>query len=735
MKGLSILLNILLVTAPMFSIGQAVNDSTEQAYKKAVKLREKSIQWSLFSEASEKLLIEANSLYPGLYGTIIDYPGIAGSFDRLPYLRLRGRQDIRGANKAWSDAITRLKNIKDGRLYYKSYYAPRKNDYGTYVDCSVLIYNIWICRLQANLQYGDYHLIAEDIDNIISHNPSDKEFFRKESGYDGFQVTLSTLFSLGQYHAFLAKDKPLLSKLYETMVRVDDQPGKLMGEAYMAILNNDYSNALTKAKEVEQIGWVNKHNGRMLQAWIYALQGERLKSEEIIKQLLKNVQIGPKAVARIRGINALKHNQFQEVLETVKEETKITKWANMDGTQTTPFSDEVGKFFYYTLRGDAYLGLKQFDKARSQYELALLYYAEYEPALTGLANLEGRVLQERHIDKTPPLIKITEPAIQRGLKVSAVKDIMIKGIAEDLSGIKSVIANGQELYTQSNGNFWGNLVLNEGLNQINLVATDLAGNIAEQIIEIEKGAVSTTEIIPVVATESKNYALVIAAQNYDDSAIPSLENPVSDAIKLKQVLKNSYSFAEDNIFTLFNPIASDLKRQLAELNEVIQPEDNLIIFYAGHGIWIEKEKKGYWLLTDAKRSDVNTWLSNKLVLEMIAKVPSRHTLLITDACFSGSVFKTRSLGADAPAGLREMSEKISRVAITSGNDSEVPDESVFMKYLVKALSENKEKYLTAQKMFITQIIEAVMNESKTEPRYGTLELAGHVGGDYIFTKK
>ena len=112
-----------------------------------------------------------------------------------------------------------------------------------------------------------------------------------------------------------------------------------------------------------------------------------------------------------------------------------------------------------------------------------------------------------------------------------------------------------------------------------------------------------------------------------------------------------------------------------------------------------------------------------------------NTLLITDACFSGSVFKTRGLNGDAPSALRDMSEKISRVAITSGNDSEVPDESVFMKHLIRALSETKEKYFTAQKMFITQILEAVMSETKTEPRYGTLELAGHVGGDFIFVKK
>lgn len=130
----------------------------------------------------------------------------------------------------------------------------------------------------------------------------------------------------------------------------------------------------------------------------------------------------------------------------------------------------------------------------------------------------------------------------------------------------------------------------------------------------------------------------------------------------------------------------------------------MVIFYAGHGIWVEKEKKGFWLMTDAQYNDTKTWLPNKDVLDLVAKLPSRHTLLITDACFSGSVFKTRGIPASAPAAIQELDNKISRVAITSGNDTEVPDESVFMKYLVKALTENKEKYLTAQKMFITQIL-------------------------------
>ncbi|NEU09670.1 hypothetical protein GZH53_15185 [Flavihumibacter sp. R14] len=406
----------------------------------------------------------------------------------------------------------------------------------------------------------------------------------------------------------------------------------------------------------------------------------------------------------------------------------------------TAHIEKPNKFAAYTYRAQAYEGLKDLLSARKDYEAALVYNPEYLPALEGIARLEGKVLAQQKTDKIPPSIKLLEPAASRGLKVvSSGKDIMVKGLATDPSGLKLVTINGLPVYSKESGDFWGGVSLQDGSNRLLIVATDMADNKAEYAFEIEKQTApivaAPVEIIPVKEVTGKNYAVLIASQNYDDSQIPSLENPISDAVKLKLILKNSYNFSAENLITLFNPQRSDFKKKFLQLKEMIQPEDNLVIFYAGHGIWVEKEKKGYWLLTDALRNDVNTWLPNREVLDMISELPARHTLLITDACFSGSVFKSRGLGADAPAPLREMDEKISRVAITSGNDTEVPDESVFMKYLVKALSENKDKYLTAQKMFINQIIEAVMTESKTEPRYGTLELAGHVGGDFIFMKK
>ena len=387
--------------------------------------------------------------------------------------------------------------------------------------------------------------------------------------------------------------------------------------------------------------------------------------------------------------------------------------------------------------GDAYAGLKEYEKAKNYYSISVLTNPGYKPAVKALENLGLQYQQEVVTDKTAPTILITEPATNRGLEiVSADNDILVKGTAVDPSGLKSVTVNGKSVYAQLDGNFWGNVALKAGVNKIIVIATDGAGNTSEHTFDIEKkSAVANSAIVPVVVKEGKNYCLLIGAQNYEDINIPSLENPIQDAVRLKLILKKDYDFEESNIFNLFNPNANDVKRQLLELTNVIQPEDNLLIFYAGHGIWVEKEKKGYWLLVDAKRNDSTTWLQNKDVLNLIAKLPSRHTLLITDACFSGGVFKTRSIGKDAPAALKTIDEKISRVAITSGNDTEVPDESVFMKYLVKALTENKEKYLTAQKMFINQIMEAVMTETKTEPRYGTLESAGHVGGDFIFSKK
>ena len=170
------------------------------------------------------------------------------------------------------------------------------------------------------------------------------------------------------------------------------------------------------------------------------------------------------------------------------------------------------------------------------------------------------------------------------------------------------------------------------------------------------------------------------------------------------------------------------------MSKTVTENDNLLIFFAGHGYWDEKMKQGYWLPADASYDNSVDWIRNSTIQGYIGSINSKHTLLIADACFSGGIFKTRKAFNDASEGINKLYELSSRKAMTSGTLKEVPDESVFLKYLVKRLNENPEKYISAQDLF-TSFRTAVLNNSPNVPQYGTIKDTGDEGGDFIFIKQ
>jgi tetratricopeptide (TPR) repeat protein len=727
MNNLSLFKPIAIFLVSIFSISAFAQDDAQK--KKDTELYKNASE--IIAKGNKALknedLVEAEKLFNQALKT---YP-ITNGFNIFIFKKLE-IGDVRGANKFWDSLVASL-NSRPQILYQtltdigglvKYKYRSNTEDLKT----------VRLTKAGANFYKGDIKVAHEEMlilkkDGLLEGDGTNLgtlgETSLQLSDYPSAQIAID---ELSKFYA--ANKNKSLTMGYSTQVT------PIYLSAKLALAKGDFTNAIKIAEQAKEADksinkmWVARVNLIIAEAELGL--GNIEKARSFVEQAKKSPIYSEKSpdINFIEGLISLAAKDYNKAI--------------LDFSTNLAFKPGYLKPGYvyaqqitYTKKAEAYLGLKDFANARKSYETALIYYPDYEPAVNGLAKLEGNQIVARKTDKTGPDIKILEPTNMRGLKVvTAGKDVMIKGLASDPSGLKEVTINDTKVYAKEDGNFWGSVMLKDGVNKILIVATDLAENKTEQTFEIEK---STTVIAaaPIAVTEKqgKNYAVFIASQNYDDTTIPSLENPIADAIRLKLILKNNYNFSEDNIYSLFNPQRDDFKKKFLELREALQPEDNLVIFYAGHGIWVDKEKKGYWLLTDAQRNDVNTWLPNKNVLDMIAELPSRHTLLITDACFSGSVFKTRSIGADAPAAIKEMDNKIARVAITSGNDTEVPDESVFMKYLIKALTENKEKYLTAQKMFITQIIEAVMTESKTEPRYGTLELAGHVGGDFIFSKK
>jgi hypothetical protein len=209
---------------------------------------------------------------------------------------------------------------------------------------------------------------------------------------------------------------------------------------------------------------------------------------------------------------------------------------------------------------------------------------------------------------------------------------------------------------------------------------------------------------------SRYFALIIAVNEYHDPLISNLTEPLRDAELLLSTLTQNYNFREDHIRLLKNPTRNELIQALDELAHEVKKNDNLLIFYAGHGLWDDQLKKGFWMPSDASTDNRANWFSNSDLRDYMGGIPARHTLLISDACFSGGIFKTREVFSAVTPATIELYKLPSRKAMTSGAMTTVPDKSIFIEYLIKRLNENTSPVLSAEQLFASFKI-AVINNS------------------------
>jgi TolB-like protein len=226
------------------------------------------------------------------------------------------------------------------------------------------------------------------------------------------------------------------------------------------------------------------------------------------------------------------------------------------------------------------------------------------------------------------------------------------------------------------------------------------------------------------------HAIIISENEYQDDKINDLNEPKNDADKLSSILVSKYFFKQDDIIRLVDPSRANILDAIEQKRKSLSIDDNLFIFYAGHGYWDESLKMGYWLPSDAKKDSKSNWVSNTDLTLYLSAFESNHVLLVTDACFSGGIFKTRSIG-DMDQGTKRLYELKSRKAITSGNLKEVPDNSVFMKYFIRELEMNQNTFLTSDQLF-ANIRPNILNNSATEPLYGVIHNTGDEGGEFVF---
>ncbi len=236
----------------------------------------------------------------------------------------------------------------------------------------------------------------------------------------------------------------------------------------------------------------------------------------------------------------------------------------------------------------------------------------------------------------------------------------------------------------------------------------------------------------------KYRALIMGVSRYKNEGpgLQSLDNPVRDAQSVYDMLTKKYTFEPQDVILLKNPTRQDIIDAFDKLSNETGENDNVLVFYAGHGVWDKQKDLGYWLPSDAQMSSRSAWIANSQIKDYLSDnvIRSKHTLLITDACFGGSIFKSRSVSAETFVRVNELAKEPSRKAMTSGNLSAVPDKSIFIQQLLKKLGENNDEYLPGQQLF-SRIYEPIVNNAPTNPVYGVIQGAGDSGGDFIFVKR
>ncbi|MFC2115917.1 caspase family protein [Bacteroidota bacterium] len=337
-------------------------------------------------------------------------------------------------------------------------------------------------------------------------------------------------------------------------------------------------------------------------------------------------------------------------------------------------------------------------------------------------------------DIQPPVIDIISPDAMTGnIYITSKEKITLIGEISDESEIKFISVNSDIGSVNESGIFISELQLAPGINSIRLVAMDDNNNIQEQYLSIEY-VPPVVSLADKIINESKYYGLIIGIDDYNDNDLPDLGNPTRDAERLYSSLTTKYTFREEDMILLKDATRAEIIEGFEKLARIITPNDNLVIFYAGHGWWDEESNIGYWLPSDADGSVKTNWFRNSTLVDYLKEIDSKHTLLITDACFGGSIFKTRSAFPNQDKAYEKLYELPSRKAMTSGALSEVPDRSSFTRFLIQRLNDNEETYLSSEQLFSSFRI-AVLNNSDAIPQYGEVGNVGDQGGDFIFIRR
>ena len=327
------------------------------------------------------------------------------------------------------------------------------------------------------------------------------------------------------------------------------------------------------------------------------------------------------------------------------------------------------------------------------------------------------------------------------IEATVQSDVPLKSIKIILGDNSSGASRGQKTVTVENSVSQivrQKVTLTEGSNYIEIVAENINGGTVSGVRNVLVGI----DAISAVSTNRKDYALFFATDNYDNWN--DLVNPIYDATTIANELKEKYGF---EIEVVENANQEDVLVKIKDYSKRnYKPQDQLFIFFAGHGQFDEGFGEGYVVAKNSLELDraKTTYISHSNLRSYINNISCNHILLTMDVCFGGTLDPAiaRARASDSKDELtnneflaRKLSKKTRRY-ITSGGKEYVSDgivgkHSPFASRLIEALKSRggEDGILTMSEIF--PYLEKI---KQNEPRSGSFG-DDEKGSDFVFVAK
>ena len=240
-----------------------------------------------------------------------------------------------------------------------------------------------------------------------------------------------------------------------------------------------------------------------------------------------------------------------------------------------------------------------------------------------------------------------------------------------------------------------------------------------------------------------NYLLAIGIDNYQH--VKKLNNCVHDAQTFSKVLIEEYDFEAKNVRELYDLNASraEILRSLKEISRDLNSTYNLIIYFAGHGLYDADTQMGFLVPVDGRQEEEWSLIFNSQIRDYIKACKAHHILLIVDSCFSGDLIlhsrETKVVEAATEAYADKVNHMPSRWGLAAGRIEKVSDgisgnHSPFNDSLITFLTTQRANRFAVSEL-INYVGKITTYNSEQTPIGGILDKSGHKGGEFVFQKR